>query len=141
MSQSKLPRPLTALVAGCLVAGGAAVVVTGSSSAQAASGGEARAASAAEVAPAAEARTPARRAGSAGNSASMYSPYIPDVPHVPADVSLAITPDGEARYIGRPGSIFNGPAAEVDATVKEWWADQVAQGVSPQRADELLARR
>ncbi|WP_210651158.1 hypothetical protein [Nocardioides sp. SYSU D00065] len=140
MSQSKLSKPLSALVAGCFVAGGAVAVVTGSSSAQAAPGGEARAASSAEAAPAAEARTPARPAASAG-AASMHSPYVPDVPHVPADVSLAITPDGEARYFGRPGSIFNGPAAEVDATVTEWWADQMAQGVSPERADELLARR
>ena len=71
--------------------------------------------------------------------ASMYSPYIPGVPHVPADVILALSPKGGAFYFGPVGSLFNGPADEVDIRVDAWWAEQMAAGVTPKQADEMLA--
>ena len=70
---------------------------------------------------------------------SMSSPFIPGVPHVPSDVMLAVSPGGDARYLGPEGSIFNGPADEVDARVDAWWAEQMAAGVTPEEADRMLA--
>lgn len=70
--------------------------------------------------------------------ASMAAPYIPGVPHVPAGTLLALSPDGP-RYVGREGSLFNGPADQVEQRVERWWAAQLAAGVSPEEADRRLA--
>jgi hypothetical protein len=73
--------------------------------------------------------------------ASMSSPYIPGVPHVPSDVFLTIDPDGgEATFIGPKGSLFNGPADQVESRVDAWWAEQLAAGLTPEEADEKLAQ-
>lgn len=123
-------RITAALVAGCCLAGGIATAVSGGASAQ----------TAAEHDATAEIREAVAQRTAGEGRASMSSPYIPGVPHVPAHVALTISPDGETRYIGPEGSIFNGPTARVDARVDAWWAAQMAAGVTPEEADEKLIR-
>jgi hypothetical protein len=86
---------------------------------------------------------PRRTSRSGPGAASMSSPYVPGVAHVPADVLLVLGPGGSedgARYVGPEGSLFNGPVDEVGARIDAWWAEQMAAGVTPEKADELLAR-
>ena len=129
MSIRRTHRFATALAAsGCIVGVAASAMGAGAS---------------AEVAPQAPqhraSTSPRTEPAPAGGQVSMSSPFVAGKPHVPASVQLVIGPGGEAAYVGPGGSIFNGPAAEVDARVDEWWAAQMAAGVSPEDADELLA--
>jgi hypothetical protein len=80
--------------------------------------------------------------GPADGVASMSSPYVPNVPHVPSTTLLVLGPDGSldgARYVGPRGSVFNGPVGEVETRVDAWWAERMASGMTPEKADELLA--
>lgn len=118
----------TAAIAATCLAGGVAAVVSGGASAQ-------------TPQPAPKSQTPPAVVDTDDpqGRASMSSPYIPGVPHVPADVLLALGPDGKASYVGPEGSMYNGPVDEVDARVDAWWAKQMAAGVAPETADEILA--
>lgn len=75
----------------------------------------------------------------AHGTASMSSAFIAGVWHVPADVLLSVDSTGQTVYIGPAGSFFNGPTHEADQRVDEWWAKQMAAGVTPKAADRLLA--
>lgn len=70
--------------------------------------------------------------------ASIRSPFIPGVAHIPAGVALTVSPDGQARYMGPGGSMFDGTADQVEAHLKAWWADQMAAGITPDEADQML---
>jgi hypothetical protein len=128
-------RITAALVAGCCLAGGIATAVSGASAHTAANDVTVQTTSSDNTA---QVRKALARRKQGDGLASMSSPYIPGVPHVPASVGLAISPGGVTHYIGPEGSIFNGPAAKVEARVDAWWEEQMAAGVTPEEADEKL---
>lgn len=146
MFTHKSHKVAAALAASCCLAGGIALTVGGGAAAQADQhGGPTLAPTTVSVQQQADVRADSPDAIAEGEwteqgegTASMSSPFIPGVPHVPADVLLLIGPEGEAHYRGPDGSIFNGPADEVDAAVDAWWAEQMASGVTPEQADEKL---
>lgn len=73
---------------------------------------------------------------------SMSSPYVPNVPHVPSSTLLVLGPGGSlegAEYVSPRGSLFNGRVDEVATRVDSWWAEKMAEGVTPVKADALLA--
>jgi hypothetical protein len=128
-------RIAAGLAASCLASGVAVAALGASASAQIADvdGPASRPAAASYE----DLRASAAHAGK--GIASMHSPYIPGVPHVPADVFLAIDPEGGATFVGPQGSLFNGPADQVEERVDAWWAEQMAAGLTPEEADEKLA--
>lgn len=147
MFMHRSPRLAAALAASCCLAGGLAVALGSGAAAQS----DHR--DAAPVPPAvqmvtgvtpeegdAQLATGTARGASSQKAriASMSSPFIAGVPHVPSTAALSIAPNGSAFYHGPGGSVFNGPADEVDAAVDAWWAEQMAAGVSPEQADEKL---
>lgn len=144
---TRKPRRIAAgLAALCLAGGAGTVALQGGTAAQAATPDPAPVSQDATAEPAAETVvTVDAEVGSEAapeGLASMSSPYIPGVPHVPSDVLLMLGPDGsadDARFVGPEGSLFNGPADEVEARVDVWWAEKMAAGLTPEQADALLA--